>query len=521
MTQFNFTPEQSAEIINAASGLNYWRKQLDNSKGKVIDQIADRFFKGSRCADIKALLEANKPAKANKASEPEADRVPEFTSSDQHFQNAPKKESGAFIIFSVQNNAPIVAPAMATARMLASALDAELMPVACVYMVGENDEAGDLIIKTEPAPLWVGDSLVLNGDVIPTNKKPINNAKLMSGDRALTILPHPKQQAESLPRCKGQGERWALTTGTLCAPRYRVSRAGAEASADHVIGFTVIHDDGSFDQVQLDNNGQGFYRGLPINEFGFADPVGDSVIIAGDIHAEKLDESEFCNLVSLANEVTAKYIVCHDLLDFTSRNHHNRGSGLFLASQLDRTVADDIKDAGDCLAHILNNTDSDIVIVNSNHDRALDRWLEESDPRQDPVNLPLWCDLQRPRYEMALAGGHDSQIPLERALRLVCKDLDYKRIRFLNRDESFSIHGVELSNHGDVGINGSRGGYTAFERLGGAYVIGHSHSGYKNGRRVAVSGVTGSFDMGYNVGASSWSHSHVIVCNDGSMQIIK
>lgn len=519
----NFTAEQQTEIMAAALGLNFYGKHLDTSRAAVADQLADRFFKGNRVKEILAFLTENRPAKATKAAKEQAEPLPpEFTTSDQHFKTAPIRPAGGYIVFSVQNNASLVAPAAATARMLANQLGYELLPVACSYMVGDNDEADHLIIPTEAAPAWLGDEsvLLLNGDVLPTAKKPINMAKLLSGDRSLTILPHVKQQAESLPRAKGQPERWIVTTGTLCAPRYRVSRAGSEASADHIIGFTVIHEDGSFDQVQLDNHGSGFYRGMPINEFGFADPMGDAVIVAGDIHSEKLDGDEFNNLIDLCNQTAAAYVVLHDLHDFTSRSHHNRGSGLFLASQMGRTVADDVDDAAGVLHSLLDDTEAQIVIVNSNHDRALDRWLEETDPRQDPVNLPLWCDLQKPRYQTALEGGKDSQIPLERALKLVAPELDYNRIKFLNRDEPFMVHGVELSNHGDTGINGSRGGYTAFERLGGSYVIGHSHSGYKNGKRVAVSGVTGSFDMGYNVGASSWSHSHVVVCNDGSMQII-
>jgi len=518
----NFTQDQQAEILAAALGLNFYGKHLDTSRAAVVDQLADRFFKGGRVKEITAFLDANQPTKGKKAKGLSEPLPPEFTTSDQHFKAAPVKPVGGYIVFSIQNNTALVAPAVATARMLANQLGYELLPVACSYMVGENDEADHLIMPCEAAPAWLGDEsvLLLNGDVLPTAKKPINMAKLLSGDRLLTILPHVKQQAESLPRAKGQPERWIVTTGTLCAPRYRVSRAGSEASADHIIGFTVVHDDGTFDQVQLNNDGQGFFRGLPINEYGLADPVGDAVLVAGDIHAEKLDDDEMERLIQLASETLAGHVVLHDLLDFTSRNHHNRGSGLFLATQQGRTVADDVADAGAVISLLLNDTDAQIVIVNSNHDRALDRWLEETDPRQDPVNLPLWCDLQKPRYQTALEGGKDNQIPLERALRLVAPDLDYNRIKFLNRDESFMVHGVELSNHGDAGINGARGGYTAFERLGGSYVIGHSHSGYKNGKRVAVSGVTGSFDMGYNVGASSWSHSHVIVCNDGSMQII-
>ena len=520
-----FTESQQTQILNAAAGLNFWRKQLDTSKEAVAGQIADQLFNGSRVKEIFAFCQANAPVKAPKQTADAVPVAPEYTTSDQHYKHAPRLPARPRIVFSIQNNAKINGACLATARVLANELGADLLPVACSYMVGELDEVSHTEIPTTPAPCWMGGDniLILNGDVLPTAKKPISNAALMSGDRCLTVLPHPKQQAMSLPRAKGAPERWALTTGTLCEPRYRVSRAGAEASADHVLGFTVINTDGTFDQVQLNEHGQGFYRGLPINEFGFADPAGDAVITAGDIHAEKLDNAAFNRLLFIIKETDADAVILQDLLDFTSRSHHNRGSGLFLASQQGRTIADDIRDAAGVISALLDNSqpDAEIVIVNSNHDRALDRWLDEVDPRHDPVNLPLWCDIQGPRFKLALDNEKDSLIPLERAMRLVCPYLDYSRIKFLNRDESYIRHGVEFGHHGDVGINGSRGGFTAFERLGGSFVIGHSHSGYKNGKRVAVGGVTGSFEMGYNVGASSWSHSHVVTTADGAMQIIK
>ena len=524
----SFNDTQKAQVIEIAQDLNFWGKRTRKSKDLVIDQIADELFKGNNIAAIASLLKEATPAKAEKVAKAEkADKVPSFNEQDQHFNNAPcLPDLNTRIVYSVQNNAAINPLVFKTVEMIAQSMGAELCPVRCSYIVEKDDEADHTMALCQPAPVWYGsDVLILGGDVLPTAKKPISNASLMSGDRLLTVLPHPKQQAVSLPRPKGSLERWAVTTGTVCHPRYKASRAGAEASAAHTYGFTVIDSAGGFEQVQLDAQGCGYYRGVYISPNGFdiKKQFGRPVIIAGDIHAEKLDQDGiiFAELLNLINETGAGSIVTHDICDFESRNHHNRGSGLFLASQMGKTIADDLEAVGGVLSEILESTTADVIIVNSNHDRALDRWLEETDPRQDPINLPLWCDLQKPRYISALTGENNRNIPLESALHIVCPYLDYSRITFLQRDESFMKYGVELGHHGDAGINGARGGFTAFERLGGSYVIGHSHSGYKNGSSVAVGGVTGSFDMGYNVGASSWSHSHVIVTPDGAMQIIK
>ena len=247
----------------------------------------------------------------------------------------------------------------------------------------------------------------------------------------------------------------------------------------------------------------------------------------GDVHAEKIDPDFLEATCELIETIKPDHIVIHDLHDMTSRNHHNRQSGIFIASQGDRTVADDLADAINVLAQIQDaHPDAVIHVVNSNHDRALDVWLDDPsvDPRKDAANLPLWCDLQKLRYQIALAGDA-LPVTLESAILLLDdydkgSDLDFDQINFLTEDQSLLINGAEFGQHGDRGINGARGGYAAFEKLGSCYVIGHSHSGYKNGRRVAVAGVTGSLDMGYNKGASSWSHSHIFVGPDGIPQIV-
>lgn len=518
------------QIIGMAKGLNFWGKKLDTKRREVAGKIADEFTNGQQISELIAFLDANKPAKAK------AEKIhvaigpvePEFTCTRHHYDNAPRLAGDhPVIIYAVQNNAVICEPVMRTIRQVADELDAVVIPCRIGYIVDKDrDNLDHVPADTRCDPFWIGDHLVLAGDVIPTAKKPINHAKLASNGRALTILPHTRQQAESLPRAKGSPESWAITTGSATLPRYRQGRAGAEAHADHCLGFVIVNPDGTFKQVQLSEQGIGYHAGIRFSPDGITDQSG-GVLVLGDIHAEKMDHAFLKKTTDLIETIKPDHIVIHDLFDMTSRNHHNRQSGLFIASQGDRTVADDLQDAINVLDEIQGaNTNAVIYVVNSNHDRALDTWLDDPsvDPRKDAANLPLWCDLQKLRYQIALAG-EALPVTLESAILLLENDLDqfsldFDRIRFLGEDQSLLINGVEYGQHGDRGINGARGGYTAFEKLGSCYVIGHSHSGYKNGRRVAVAGVTGSLDMGYNKGASSWSHSHVFVGPDAIPQII-
>ena len=518
------------QILGMARGLNYWAKKLDTRRRDGAGQIADEFTHGQQVSELIAYLDANKPAKekAEKVHAAIGPVDPEFTCTRHHYDNAAKLDGDRpVILYAVQNNAMICDPVMATIRQVAAELDAEIIPCRIGYIVDKDRDCLDHVpADTHRDPFWIGDHLILAGDVIPTAKKPINHAKLASNGRPLTILPHVKQQAESLPRAKGSPESWAITTGAATLPRYRQGRAGSEAHADHCLGFAIVEPDGSFRQIQLNEDGIGYHAGIRFSPDGITDQSG-GVLVLGDIHAEKMDHNFLSKTAILIDTIKPDHIVIHDLFDMTSRNHHNRQSGIFLASQGDRTVADDLRDAINVLDEIQGaHPDALIYVVNSNHDRALDTWLDDPsvDPRKDAANLPLWCDLQKLRYQIALAGGA-LPVTLESAILSLddhgsVGDLDFDRICFLSEDQSLLINGIEYGQHGDRGINGARGGYAAFERLGSCYVIGHSHSGYKNGRRVAVAGVTGSLDMGYNKGASSWSHSHVFIGPDAIPQIV-
>ena len=515
----------SQAIIQAAHDLNYWGKKLLDKKRLCAGKIADQFTNGQHVSEIMDLLAAHQPTKATKAKEEKAPIEPVFSHSAHSYDQADRLVTGGqpVIIYAVQNNATICEPVQAVIDLVAHELDAITLPCRIGYIVDKDqDHLDHVAANVQTAPLWIDDYLVMAGEVIPTAKKPINHAKLVANGRKLTILPHVKQQAESLPKAKGSPEVWAVTTGAVTLPRYRQGRAGAEGHTDHCLGFTIVYPNGSFKQIQLDENGIGYHAGILFSPVGITDFAG-GIVTLGDIHAEKIDPDFLAVTCAWLRDVAQpEAIVIEDLHDFTSRNHHNRHSGIFLAGQGDRTISDDLADALDVLDQIQAACpESMIYIVNSNHDRALDTWLDDPsvDPRKDPKNLPLWCDLQKARFLSAM-GGEPLGVTLESALSAIEGDLNWSKIEFLREDQSLKFYGVEFGQHGDRGVNGAKGGPTAFEKLGSPYVIGHTHSGYKNGRRVAVAGVTGSLDMGYNKGASSWSQSHVFTGPDGIPQIV-
>jgi hypothetical protein len=97
-------------------------------------------------------------------------------------------------------------------------------------------------------------------------------------------------------------------------------------------------------------------------------------------------------------------------------------------------------------------------------------------------------------------------------------------MQFLAEDESFVIcrdqhGGIECGMHGHNGPNGARGSRTNLAKMGRKSNIGHSHSaGITDGCYQA--GVSADLDLGYNVGPSSWSHSHVVTYPSGKRAVV-
>src|SRR5678816_1132179 len=118
------------------------------------------------------------------------------------------------------------------------------------------------------------------------------------------------------------------------------------------------------------------------------------------------------------------------------------------------------------------------VIVRANHDRHLDRWLNEANPARDPSNARYFFTLQS-EYLRALERGDKDFNILEWALRNAEGGIP-DRVFFNGEDQSYVIlkdvnGGIECGLHGDLGPNGSRGSTRALRKLGRPTNKGHDH----------------------------------------------
>jgi hypothetical protein len=97
--------------------------------------------------------------------------------------------------------------------------------------------------------------------------------------------------------------------------------------------------------------------------------------------------------------------------------------------------------------------------------------------------------------------------------------LAHRKARFLERDESFQVVGIELGMHGDRGPNGARGSIRNLARIGVKSIIGHTHSPGINEGCYQV-GTSTRLKLEYNSGPSGWLNTHCVIYANGKRSLI-
>jgi hypothetical protein len=158
------------------------------------------------------------------------------------------------------------------------------------------------------------------------------------------------------------------------------------------------------------------------------------------------------------------------------------------------------------------------VIVPSNHDDFLRRWLLSNDWKKDPVNARFYLQTALAMVEQALAGSEAEKLsPFAYLAKQFFQEHD--NVKVLGNDESFTTAGIELGMHGDRGPNGARGSRLNLRRIGIKSIIGHSHSpGIEEGCYQV--GTSTRLRLGYTSGPSSWLNTHAVIYPNGKRSLI-
>jgi len=367
-----------------------------------------------------------------------------------------------------------------------------------------------------------------NINILPTLENPIAGLDYLSKGDSL-IIGHPQLMMKTLAVNAYDPPAIITTTGAITEPNYTQTKQGEKARFNHSYSAIVVEKDG--DQFHLrvlnaDETG-GFYDLIT-----YYSPNGSTfdvdrveALVTGDEHAifvsNEVCDATYLATDSIVNVLKPKYIVRHDVLDCYSISHHHRNNFFTKfakhETQLDR-IEDELWLTNDFIAST-TPADTINVIVASNHNDHLYKWLNEADPKFEPWNAKIYHKLM---YLMlnTVKYDHDGSFSYENPFKLwMMSENLLDNMIFTGRDTSFKLFDIELSNHGDVGTNGSRGSLMQYSKLGHKSIIGHSHSpGISKGCYQV--GTSSKLKLEYTRGPSSWLNTHCILHDNGKRQMI-
>lgn len=370
----------------------------------------------------------------------------------------------------------------------------------------------------------LGPNLVVYGDISirPTAAKPLSGFEVFAG-KASAIFGHPKIQLKAVATASRM-PRLFLSTGAVTIPNYTDSKEGKKAEAHHVMGAAIVERDGPYfhiRQINATDDGSFIDLDTKFTPNGVQPAPPAEALILGDIHVEKCDQevldATLYSADSIAAVVKPKRVVYHDLLDFDVRNHHRLDDMVDRYLRVRGHKVDDVESELRRTVEFLDATPPGIqpIVIASNHDEALDRWLKTAKIKDDMRNAMVYHELW---VEMLRDIEEHGRTPY--AFELYYLLQGGKRAKFIHRSEPLKICGIMCGFHGDKGTNRDKGGTAeSYSKLGVKTIIGHHHTPAIVDGCYQV-GITGLLDQDYNALPSSWMHSHCLIYANGKRSLV-
>lgn len=335
---------------------------------------------------------------------------------------------------------------------------------------------------------------------------------------ASAIYGHPQLTMRTVPTPQEKLPKFIYTTGAVTGANCSTTRRGDLAGFHHSnSAIRVKVRDGRFWLRELVWDGKRFIdlgREYTARTIRQAPPP--EALYLGDVHGWFRDPAVHEGTWGpggVVDTLRPRRVFVGDVSDFYSCSPWERGKKLTEALRAKvgmDFVEYELADARDYLNMAAEKV-REVVVVPSNHDAFLHRWLEAGDRWVEPKNRELYHWLSW-RY-LQERGKVDP-------FALWCRDRGVtKNVKFLKVDESYQVKGVECGMHGHLGPNGARGSIRNLARIGTRSMIGHGHGpGIWQGAHQV--GTASLLNMHYTAGPSGWFHTHGLVHANGYRQLL-
>lgn len=449
------------------------------------------------------------------------------------------KSTQVYIMTSAQNATPVHPDAWACMQQLRRHRKAELLVIPIRYKNPTSrwsaSQANADRWAAEVTPfLWnvrrqLNPNLVLLGDVKtqPTCSDPVMGFESYSGASS-AILGHTKVQLRTVAVPSNRMAKIITTTGACTVPNYTDSKAGRLGQFHHSLSCVVVEVVGRkfhLRHVHYDA------RTKSITDLGtryYANRVTRAprplALVMGDTHVDAIDpkvERATFGPAGMVATLKPRYLVWHDLLDAYSINPHHHGNPFISYAKAMAGRSDIQAEARRACQFVRKRTVGDMVsvIVPSNHDDMLDRWLAGHDWKTSPVNAQFYLETALATVRGTSMGPLGARYP--KALPMIFPRLvsSMARIRTLQVGEDFTLAGCGLGQHGHRGPRGSRGSIRNLRRVGLRSIMGHAHApGIDEG--AYQTGTSTRLQADYTIGSpSDWLNAHCWLHADGKRQL--
>lgn len=444
------------------------------------------------------------------------------------------------VITAAQNATPAHVPFVKALEALCNERNGEILAVPLRYKNPTSrwsaSQANEDVWAPELTPYLCNErkrlnkNLVLLGDVRvqPTASSPLSGFEGMTHTES-AILAHTKIQSKTVATPQSRMPKLLSTTGAATVRNYTDSRAGKQGEFHHTLGALLVEIKGSKFQIRRINADKktgafielDHWYGVDWTKSGIGIAPPALALVHGDTHVGSTDPAVVKAQDHLAKYVKTQHRVWHDLLDGYSVNPHHFGNP-FIA------VAKVMSGRGDARAEMLaalNFIEArrapgvTHVVVGSNHDDMLTRWIMSQDWRNAPGNAEFYLEtaLAMVRGTKMTPNGTEFPSPFAYWGRKHFNNGD--DVKFLDQDESFTLKEIEFGMHGHLGPNGARGSIKNIRRVGVKSMIGHTHSPGEDEGTMQV-GTSTHLKLEYTRGPSSWLNTDGLVYANGKRTLI-
>lgn len=397
------------------------------------------------------------------------------------------------------------------------------------FHAGEEPDAYDSILE----PYLLDDDLELSPRLViagrlrvnATAAAPLSGLDDVHGTKS-AIYGHAQLQLRMIPTPHGELPKMIRTSGALTEKSFSSSKAGQKADFHHSKAAIVVEilPDWNFITRELSWCGdQGCFQDLDTIYYADGTIASSEIdaLVLGDEHVEfEHEETHRATFGErgIVERLRPKMLVRHDMHDQFSASHHHEGDP-FVKARKAVSGRDDVEaELMKSVERLRWSCEKGIhsVIVDSNHHDHLGKWLSRFDADRDPKNILTAWELFGMLSKDMRAGGSKSAFELFVRDRLG-PELS-KFVEFSDANTPLMLHGIDMSQHGHIGPNGSRGGPRGFGSSAYKLITGHTHTpGIERGVWTVGTSVP---HMPYARGYSSWMTTHCAVYTTGKRALI-